>query len=104
MENEQYRNPSNESPDRATSNGRSKLLSLNGLPRAAGLLAIGLLWLSVTQADIVSNKRLADVVQKIQAKQRKRDEEQLANKSVTLRRKKQIRTARAQADGLPESS
>jgi hypothetical protein len=43
MENEQYRNPSNESPDRATSNGRSKLLSLNGLPRAAGLLAIGLL-------------------------------------------------------------
>jgi hypothetical protein len=58
----------------------------------------------VTQADIVSNKRLGDVVQKIQAKQRKRDEELLANKSVTLRRKKQIRTARAQADGLPGSS
>jgi hypothetical protein len=55
----------------------------------------------VTQADIVSNKRLGDVVQKIQAKQRKRDEELLANKSVTLRRKKQIRTARTQADGLP---
>jgi hypothetical protein len=58
----------------------------------------------VTQADIVSNKRLGDVVQKIQAKQRTRDEELLANKSVTLRRKKQIRTARAQADGLPGSS
>jgi hypothetical protein len=43
MENERYLNSSNESPDRATSNGRSKLLSLNGLPRAAGLLAIGLL-------------------------------------------------------------
>jgi hypothetical protein len=58
----------------------------------------------VTQADIVSNRRLGDVVQKIQAKQRKRDEERLANKSVTLRRKKPIRTARAQADGLPGRS
>jgi hypothetical protein len=58
----------------------------------------------VTQADIVSNKRLGDVVQKIQAKQRTRDEELLANKSVTLRQKKQIRTARAQADSLPGSS
>ena len=55
----------------------------------------------VAEAHIVSNKRLGDVLQKIQAKQRKRDDELLANKSVTLRRKKQIRTTRAQADGLP---
>ena len=55
----------------------------------------------VTQADIVSNKRLGDVLQIIQAKQRKRDEKLLANKFVTLRRKKQIRAARAQADALP---
>ena len=55
----------------------------------------------VTQANIVSNKRLADVLQIIQAKQRKRDEKLLANKFVTVRRKKQIRTARSQADALP---
>ncbi len=57
----------------------------------------------VTQANIVSNKRLGDVLQKIQGKQRKRDEKLLASKSVTLRQKKQIRTARAQADGPPGS-
>jgi hypothetical protein len=39
----------------------------------------------VTQADIVSNKRLGDVLQRTQAKQRKRDGERLAGKSVTLR-------------------
>ena len=55
----------------------------------------------VTQANIVSNKRLGDVLQIIQAKQRKRDEKLLANKFVTVRRKKQIRTARSQADALP---
>ena len=55
----------------------------------------------VTQANIVSSKRLGDVLQRIQVKQRKRDEALLASKSVTLRRKKQIRTARAQAEGLP---
>ena len=57
----------------------------------------------VTQANIVSSKRLGDVLQRIQAKQRKRDGERLASKSVTLRQKKQIRTARAQADGPPGS-
>jgi hypothetical protein len=55
----------------------------------------------VTQASIVPNKRLGDVLQRIQAKQRKRDDKLLANKSVRLRRKKQIRTARAQADAPP---
>ena len=58
----------------------------------------------VTQANIVSSKRLGDVLQRIQAKQRKRDGERLASKSVTLRQKKQIRTARAQADGPPGST
>ena len=55
----------------------------------------------VTQGDIVANKRLGAVLSKIQADQRKRDEERLTNKRVTLRRKKQIRTARAQADAPP---
>jgi hypothetical protein len=44
----------------------------------------------VTQADIVSSKKLGDVLRRIQAKQRKRDGELLASKSVTLRQKKQI--------------
>jgi 16S rRNA C1402 N4-methylase RsmH len=52
-------------------------------------------------ANIVSNKRLGDVLQIIKAKQRKRGEKMLAKKFVTHRRKKQIRTARAQADALP---
>ena len=52
----------------------------------------------VTQGDIVANKRLGAVLSKIQADQRKRDEDLLTSKRVTLRRKKQIRTARAQAD------
>ncbi len=52
----------------------------------------------VTQGDIVANKRLGAVLSKIQADQRERDEERLTSKRVTLRRKKQIRTARAQAD------
>jgi hypothetical protein len=57
----------------------------------------------VTQANIVSHKRLGDVLSKIQAKQRKRDQELLANPRVTLRQKQRIRTARAQADAPPES-
>jgi hypothetical protein len=43
------------------------------------------------------------VLSKIQAKQRKRDQELLANPRVTLRQKQRIRTARAQADAPPES-
>ena len=54
----------------------------------------------VTQGDIVSNKRLGAVLEKIQADQRKRDEEFLANPKVTLREKQRIRTARAQAGML----
>lgn len=52
----------------------------------------------VSQGDIVSNKRLAAVLSKIQADQRDRDEESLAHKKVTLRKKQRIRRARAQAD------
>ena len=57
----------------------------------------------VTQGDIVSNKRLGAVLEKIQADQRKRDEVLLAKPKVTLREKQRIRTARAQADVLPAS-
>jgi hypothetical protein len=52
----------------------------------------------VTQGDIVSNKRLGDVLSKIQAKQRHRDQELLASPRVSLRRKGRIRDARARAD------
>ncbi len=52
----------------------------------------------MTQADIVSNKRLGAVLAKIQADQRVRDEEQLTSPKFTLREKRQIRAARAQAD------
>ena len=55
----------------------------------------------VTQGDIVSNKRLGAALQKIQADQRKRDDELLASKRLTLRQKKRIQTARAQADAPP---
>jgi hypothetical protein len=55
----------------------------------------------VTQGDIVSNKRLGAVLSKIQADQRNRDEESLANKKVTLRKKQRIRRARTQADAPP---
>jgi len=57
----------------------------------------------VTQANVVSHKRLGDVLSKIQAKQRKRDQELLASPRVTLRQKQRIRTARAQADAPPAS-
>jgi hypothetical protein len=57
----------------------------------------------VTQGDIVSNKRLGAVLEKIQADQRKRDEDFLANPKVTLREKRRIRAARTQADALPAS-
>ncbi len=58
----------------------------------------------VTQGDIVSNKRLGAVLSKIQTDQRRRDEEYLANKKITLRQKQRIRTARTQADTLPGNS
>jgi hypothetical protein len=57
----------------------------------------------VTQGNIVSHKRLGDVLSKIQAKQRKRDQELLASPRVTLRQKQRIRKARAQADAPPAS-
>lgn len=52
----------------------------------------------VTQAKIVSHKRLGAVLAKIQADQQQRDQERLASKKVTLRQKPRIRSARAQAD------
>jgi hypothetical protein len=56
----------------------------------------------VTQGDIVSNKRLAAVLSKIQADQRNRDKELLSKKKrVTLREKARVRRARAQADAPP---
>jgi hypothetical protein len=55
----------------------------------------------VTQGDIVSNKRLAAVLSKIQTDQRSRDKELLSQKNVTLREKARVRRARAQADDPP---
>jgi hypothetical protein len=56
----------------------------------------------VTQGDIVSNKRLAAVLSKIQTDQRNRDKELLSKKKrVTLREKARVRRARAQADAPP---
>jgi hypothetical protein len=52
----------------------------------------------VTQGDIVSNKRLAAVLSKIQTDQRERDKEFLTKKKITLREKERVRRARAQAD------
>jgi hypothetical protein len=52
----------------------------------------------VTQADIVSSKRLEAVLAKIQADQRERDQERLSSPKVTLREKRQIHAARARAD------
>jgi hypothetical protein len=46
---------------------------------------------------------LAAVLEKIQADQRKRDEELLAKPKVTIREKQRTQTARAQADALPAS-
>ncbi len=57
----------------------------------------------VTQGDIVANKRLGAVLEKIQADQRKRDDELLASKRLTLRQKQRIRAAREGADALPAS-
>jgi hypothetical protein len=58
----------------------------------------------VTQADIVSNKRLGAVLTQIQADQRERDEERLRSSRVSLREKRRIRTARSRTDApLPKS-
>ena len=58
----------------------------------------------VTQGDIVSNKRLAAVLSKIQTDQRNRDKELLSKKKrITLREKARVRRARAQADAPPET-
>ena len=52
----------------------------------------------VTQADVVSNKRLGAVLATIQADQRERDHERLSSPKIPLREKRQIRAARARAD------
>lgn len=52
----------------------------------------------VRQADIVENKRLAHVLTLIQADQRKRDNERLASRNLTLRQKERLRAARQAAD------
>jgi hypothetical protein len=55
----------------------------------------------VTQADIVSNKRLGAVLAKIQADQRERDRQRLCSPRVTVREKRQIRAARARTGAPP---
>jgi len=57
----------------------------------------------VTQGDIVANKRLGAVLAKIQQDQRARDEELLASRKVSRRRKQQIRALREQADATREA-
>jgi hypothetical protein len=58
----------------------------------------------VTQADIVSNKRLGAVLTQIQTDQRERDEERLRSPRVSLREKRRIRTTRSRTDApLPTS-
>jgi homeodomain-containing protein len=54
----------------------------------------------VTQADIVENKRLGYALSLIQADQRKRDEQRLANRKLSLRQKQRIRAAREAADAI----
>ena len=52
----------------------------------------------VRNADIVESKRLGEVLARIQAQQRRRDQARLANPKLTLREKARIRAARALAD------
>ncbi len=52
----------------------------------------------VTQADIVSNRRLGAVLTRIQGEQRKRDQESLSSPRISLRKKRQIQAARGRAD------
>ena len=54
----------------------------------------------VTQADIVENKRLGYILSLIQADQRRRDQERLANPKISLRQKQRIRDAREAADAI----
>ena len=52
----------------------------------------------VSQGDIVANKRLGAVLAQIQADQRERDRQRLANPKLTLRQKERIRAAQGRAD------
>ncbi len=58
----------------------------------------------VTQGAIVANKRLGAVLATIQADQRKRDEEALANPKVNKRKKVRIRKVRKAADASVATS
>jgi hypothetical protein len=58
----------------------------------------------VTQGAIVANKRLGAVLATIQADQRKRDEEALANPRVRNRKKERIRKVRKEADASVATS
>jgi hypothetical protein len=58
----------------------------------------------VTQGAIVANKRLGAVLATIQADQRKRDEEALANPSVRNRKKVRIRKVRKEVDASVATS
>jgi hypothetical protein len=57
-----------------------------------------------TQGAIVANKRLGAVLATIQADQRKRDEEALANPKVNKRKKVRIRKVRKKADASVAAS
>ena len=52
----------------------------------------------VHQGAVVANKRLGAVLGKIRSDQQARDRQRLADRSVSLRKKNQIRTAIARAD------
>jgi hypothetical protein len=57
----------------------------------------------VSQGDIVANKRLGAVLAQIQADQRERDLQRLANPKLTLRQKERIRAAQARAEASTPS-
>ena len=52
----------------------------------------------VAQAAVVANKRLGAVLAKIRSDQQERDRKRLANRNTTLRQKRRLRAAMAQAD------
>jgi hypothetical protein len=52
----------------------------------------------VTQAAVVTNKRLGAVLSKIRSDQQQRDRQRLANRHFSLRQKNRIRDAMARAD------
>jgi hypothetical protein len=57
----------------------------------------------VSQGAIVANKRLGAVLTRIQAEQRERDHQRLANPKLTLRQKERIRATQARADAAAPS-